>query len=290
MEVGHFQAKIHRPFLDRVVPTLASGISRRRLVAKVGTFENKKVHKHLHLWPLGPRRRRLAVRSGTSKGSTISQYGWSTFGALATEAQQKVEHTSAYNVYFRKKFRTKWAGFASTVKVRNARVHGTKRTGLYTYQHYAWMSNTKLMIMEKAKVHDQKHLHEIIKPWGPFVIRAFRTLKHKQRFRIHCWSAYRYKGRYLLHGGYKALLWFHWQQFKRTYYRRHIFLCKQSRQYDNYNPVIQGRNSHDAKRGSNIIYCNLIISTIIHYNQVLFWNPHSIIINHIIILKAPADN
>ena len=58
-------------------------------MAKVGTFENKKVHKHLHLWPLGPHRRRLAVRPGTSKGSTISQYGCSTFGALATEAQQK---------------------------------------------------------------------------------------------------------------------------------------------------------------------------------------------------------
>ena len=53
----------------------------------LGTFENKKVHKHLHLWPLGPHRRRLAVRCGTSKGSTISQYGCSTFGALATEAQ-----------------------------------------------------------------------------------------------------------------------------------------------------------------------------------------------------------
>ena len=62
-------------------------ISRRRLVAKVGTFEKKKVHKHLHLWPLGPHRRRLAVRFGTSKGSTISQYGCSTFGALATEVQ-----------------------------------------------------------------------------------------------------------------------------------------------------------------------------------------------------------
>ena len=41
-------------------------ISWRRLVAKVGTFENKKVHKHLHLWPLGPHRRSLAVRCGTS--------------------------------------------------------------------------------------------------------------------------------------------------------------------------------------------------------------------------------
>ena len=59
----------------------------RRLVAKVGTFENKKVHKHLPLWPLGPHRRRLAVRSGTSKGSTISQYGCSTFGPSATEGQ-----------------------------------------------------------------------------------------------------------------------------------------------------------------------------------------------------------
>ena len=29
------------------------------------------------------------MRSGTSKGSTISQYGCSTFAALATEAQQK---------------------------------------------------------------------------------------------------------------------------------------------------------------------------------------------------------
>ena len=73
--------------LAHVVPPLAARISRRRLVAKVGTFENKKVHKHLHLWPLGPHRRRLAVRSGTSKGSTISQYGCSTFGALGTEAQ-----------------------------------------------------------------------------------------------------------------------------------------------------------------------------------------------------------
>ena len=74
-----FSGKIHRPFLPHVVPPLAARISWRRLVAKVGTFENKKVHKHLHLWPLGPHRRRLAVRSGTSKGST--------FGTLATEAQ-----------------------------------------------------------------------------------------------------------------------------------------------------------------------------------------------------------
>ena len=82
-----FSGKIHRPFLDHVVPHLAARISRRRLVAKVGTFENKKVHKHLRLWPLGSHRRRLAVRSVTSKGSTISQYGCSTFGALFTEAQ-----------------------------------------------------------------------------------------------------------------------------------------------------------------------------------------------------------
>ena len=82
-----FSGRIHCPFLAHVIPPLAARISWRRPVAKVGTFENKKVHKHLHLWPLGPHIRRLAVRSGTSKGSTISQYGCSTFGALATEAQ-----------------------------------------------------------------------------------------------------------------------------------------------------------------------------------------------------------
>ena len=80
---GQNSSAISRPFTS----TLAARVSWRRLVAKVGTFENKKVHKHLHLWPLGPHRRRLAVRSGTSKGSTISQNGCSTFGALATEAQ-----------------------------------------------------------------------------------------------------------------------------------------------------------------------------------------------------------
>ena len=85
-----FSGNIHRPFLALVIPPLPARISWRRLVAEVGTFEkNKKVHKHLHLWPLGPHRRRLAVRSGTSKGSTISQYGCSTFGALATEGQKK---------------------------------------------------------------------------------------------------------------------------------------------------------------------------------------------------------
>ena len=72
--------KIHRPFLAHVVPLLALRIPWRQLMAKVGTFENKKVHKHPHLWPLGPHRRRLAVRSGTSKGSKISEYGYSTFG------------------------------------------------------------------------------------------------------------------------------------------------------------------------------------------------------------------
>ena len=83
-----FSGKIHWLLLAHVVPPLATRISRRRLMAEVGTFENKKVHKHLHLWPLGPHRRRLAVRAGTSKGSTITQYGCSTFGTLATEAQQ----------------------------------------------------------------------------------------------------------------------------------------------------------------------------------------------------------
>ena len=54
---------------------------------KLEHSKNKKVHKHLHLWLLEPHRRRLAVRSRTSKGSTKSQYGCSTFGALATEGQ-----------------------------------------------------------------------------------------------------------------------------------------------------------------------------------------------------------
>ena len=75
-----FSGKIQRPFLAHVVPPLAAGISWRL------TFENKKVHKYLHLWPLGSHRRRLAVRSGTSKGSAISQYGCSRCGTLATEA------------------------------------------------------------------------------------------------------------------------------------------------------------------------------------------------------------
>ena len=63
-------------------------------MAKFGTFENKKVHKHLHLWPLGPHRRRLAVRAGTSKGSTISQYGYSTFGEEqeVEEEEEKKKH------------------------------------------------------------------------------------------------------------------------------------------------------------------------------------------------------
>ena len=98
-----FSGKIHRPFLAHVVPSLAARISWRRLVAKVGTFENKKVHNHLHLWPLGPHRRRLAVRAGTSKSSTISRYGCSTFGALATEGpverrRRRKEEEELFNV------------------------------------------------------------------------------------------------------------------------------------------------------------------------------------------------
>ena len=87
-----FSGKIYRPFLAHVVPSLVARISWRRLVAKVGAIENKKVHKHLRLCPpLGLHRRRLAVRSRMSKGSTISQYGWSTFEELTTEAQWKEE-------------------------------------------------------------------------------------------------------------------------------------------------------------------------------------------------------
>ena len=70
-----------RAFLTYVVLPLAARISWRQLVAEVGTLENKKIHKHLHLWPLGPHRRRLAVRSETSKGSTVSRYACSTFGS-----------------------------------------------------------------------------------------------------------------------------------------------------------------------------------------------------------------
>ena len=76
---GIFRQNSSAISLAHVVPPLAARISRRWLVAKV--------HKHLHLWLLGPHSRRLAVRAGTSKGSTISQYGCSAFGALATEAQ-----------------------------------------------------------------------------------------------------------------------------------------------------------------------------------------------------------
>ena len=93
-----FSGKIHWPFIAHVVPSFPARISCRLPVAKVGTFENKKVHKHLHLWPLGPHRRRLAVRSETSKGSTISQYGCSTFGVLATEAQQKEEESTKIRI------------------------------------------------------------------------------------------------------------------------------------------------------------------------------------------------
>jgi hypothetical protein len=53
--------KIHRPFLAHIVPPLATRISRRRLV----------------------------VRVGMSKGSKISQHDCSTSGALATGARKK---------------------------------------------------------------------------------------------------------------------------------------------------------------------------------------------------------
>ena len=51
-------------------------------------------------------------------------------------------------------------------------IHGKKKQDMYEYtvqneQDYVRMSNTKLMIREKAKVQDQKHLLEIIKPWVP---------------------------------------------------------------------------------------------------------------------------
>jgi hypothetical protein len=83
-----FSGKIHQSFLAHLVPPLPAMISQRRLVAKVGTSKSKKVYIYFHLIQLGSRRRRLVVRGGTSKGSTISQNGCSTFGELATEAQQ----------------------------------------------------------------------------------------------------------------------------------------------------------------------------------------------------------
>ena len=87
MEIGHFQAK----FIGHFSPMYFHFWLLRSLES--WKFENRKVHKHLHLWLLRPHRRRLAVRSGTSKGSTISQYGCSTFGALAIEVQQKRRRT-----------------------------------------------------------------------------------------------------------------------------------------------------------------------------------------------------
>ena len=46
------------------------------------------------------------MRSGTSKGSTISQYGCSTFGALATEAQYKEEEEPVSWPLFRMLYET----------------------------------------------------------------------------------------------------------------------------------------------------------------------------------------
>ena len=99
VEVGHFQAKFIGHFSPMVVPPFAARISPRRLVAKVGTFENKKVRKHLHLWPLGSHRRRLAVTAGMFKGSTISQYGCSTFRALATEGPIETRSGRLFRMY-----------------------------------------------------------------------------------------------------------------------------------------------------------------------------------------------
>ena len=95
-----FSGKIHQPFLAHVVPPLAAVVSRRRPVTKVGTFENKNVHKLLRLWPLGLHRRRLVVRSGTSKGSTISQYGCSTFEALATRPNSKKKKKIKFDIMY----------------------------------------------------------------------------------------------------------------------------------------------------------------------------------------------
>ena len=91
VEVGHFQANLIGYFSPMQFHLWLLGSLEDDQWRRLEHSKNKKVHKHLHLWPLGPHRRRLAVRAGTSKGSTISQYGCSTFGALATEAQQKEE-------------------------------------------------------------------------------------------------------------------------------------------------------------------------------------------------------
>ena len=69
---------------------------------KLEHSKNKKVHKHLHLWPLGPHRRRLAVRSGTSKGSTISQYirGISHRGPIERRRRRR-RRTSSWSLFVR---------------------------------------------------------------------------------------------------------------------------------------------------------------------------------------------
>ena len=61
--------KIHRPFLAHIVPPLATRISGRRLVVKVGTSKIRFISTSDCQVLLG---RRLVVRVGTSKGSTIS--------------------------------------------------------------------------------------------------------------------------------------------------------------------------------------------------------------------------
>jgi hypothetical protein len=62
--------KIHRPFLSHIVSPLATRISRRRLVVKVGTPKMSKYSSTSDCQDLS--RRRLVVRVGTSKVSTIS--------------------------------------------------------------------------------------------------------------------------------------------------------------------------------------------------------------------------
>jgi hypothetical protein len=85
--------KIRRPFLAHIVPPLAARNYGRRLVVKVGTSKIRLIRTHNYSSTSGCEDllRRLAVRVGTSKGSTISQRGCSTSGALATGALQKEE-------------------------------------------------------------------------------------------------------------------------------------------------------------------------------------------------------
>jgi hypothetical protein len=65
-------------------------------VVKVGT--SKKVYIYSSTSDCEDRSwRRLAVRVGTSKGSTISQHGCSTSGALATGALQKERRRAAWD-------------------------------------------------------------------------------------------------------------------------------------------------------------------------------------------------